>query len=68
MAQLVQTLATKPDDLSSIPNTHRVEKKTDSCKLHADLHMCAYMSAQGSTHTHTHFKNILVKGRLRTQT
>lgn len=41
MAQSVERLAAKPDDLSSTPRPHVVERKTDLCKFFYDHHMCA---------------------------
>lgn len=54
VAQWVEVLATRPNDLSSNPSTHAMEKD----KLSSDLHMCtvAYRCMHTDTHTHKHKK------------
>jgi hypothetical protein len=49
MAQWVKVLATKPDDLSSIPGTHMTEEEKWLQKLSSDLYK-HIMRAR--THTH----------------
>lgn len=73
-------LRTTPEDLSSIPETHRVEKRIDYCKLHSDLDMSTYAHARTRIHTHTHtyahvhthtiffVKRVFKKKRLRAHT
>ena len=39
MAQQVKALATKPDDLSSIPRTNIVELNTNPPWLYSDIHV-----------------------------
>lgn len=52
MAQWVEGLAAKPDDLSSIPKAHRVEeKKNDFCKFSSELHICAVACPHKCGHT-----------------
>lgn len=41
MAQQVEALATKPDNLSSIPGTHSWKERTGFLKLSSDLHTFA---------------------------
>lgn len=41
MAQWVMALASKPDTLSSISETHQTELRTDSHVLSSNLHMDA---------------------------
>lgn len=38
---LGKTLATKPEDLSSVPGTHVVERELTPCKLSSDFHIDA---------------------------
>lgn len=52
MAPWIKALATKPDNSSLIPGTHKVEERTDFYKLSSDLHMYIMLH----THTHTHQK------------
>lgn len=51
----IKALATKLNDLSLIPGTHKVEEKTDFCKLSSDLHMYI-MVHMCYTHTYKHQK------------
>jgi hypothetical protein len=48
MAQQMRALAVKPDDMSSIPTTHTVEKRE------AIPTSCPSASVHTHTHTHTH--------------
>lgn len=50
--------ATKPNDLSSISRSHRVEK-TNAYRLSSDFYMCTAVY----THSHTHKKKIGGKER-----
>lgn len=42
IVQLVRAPAAKPQDLSSISRPHKVEGKTDSCKLSSVFHTCVH--------------------------
>lgn len=59
MAQGVQALGTKSDNLSFIPKTHRVEEN-QLCKLSSELHTCALICTYVYVYTHTkcHLKTI----------
>jgi hypothetical protein len=48
MDQGIKTTATKPDNLSSIPNTH------PHAHHGAPAHICTHMRVHTHTHTHTH--------------
>lgn len=50
MAQEVKRLASKHEDPSSIPATHVIKKRNDSCKLSPDLHS----HTASHMHTYTH--------------
>lgn len=63
MAQLVKMLATKDEDLSSIPRTHRVEKRTDYYKLHSDS-SCVH-GARAYTHTNKKFFKSFLKRKVK---
>lgn len=52
MAQQVSTLATKPDDPSSVPGTHRQKERTSSYELSSTLHPSHYLQ-QPRSQTHT---------------
>lgn len=39
MAQWVKVIVINSDNLGSIPRTHMLQERTDSCKLFSDLHM-----------------------------
>lgn len=51
MAQLVQVLPTKPEDMSSSPSTY-MEKRTDPLKVFSNLHI-HFHSVCTRTHAHT---------------
>lgn len=40
-----RALATKSDHLNSVPKTHQVEERADSCKLSSDPYICAVACA-----------------------
>lgn len=55
MAQGVRALATKPNNLDSVPEIHTQKERTDSQNLPSDLHMYT-VACMYSTHTH---KNVI---------
>lgn len=59
MAQWVKALTAKPENLSSIPGPTWWKKRTDSCKLSSDLHMC--LGTCSHTYPCTHNKEVDVK-------
>ena len=60
MVQQIKALATKTDNLCSIPRTHLVEgwkEKTDTHKLSSGLYRCTHLHTHTHAHTHTHRVN-----------
>lgn len=53
VVQWVKTLATKSDDMSSIPGTHRWKERTDVWNLCSDLYMCTMVCFRPYTQIHT---------------
>lgn len=49
MSQWVQMLATKPENMSSVPEPAWWEERNNSPKLSCNCHICAM-----ALHTHTH--------------
>lgn len=56
MGQGIKVLATKPDDLRSIPRTHAVEEENQPlpCKFSSDL----YVHVEECTHPHTQINKV----------